>query len=74
MAQAGPDPDYDYLALLPDGVVLTREIEQGLAQAYYANGWEPLTQDQIIAVTGPSPPYPASLPRFPDSNPPPRLG
>jgi len=70
----GPDPKYDYLALLPAGVVLTRQIEDCLSATYYANGFTPLTAAQITACCGPSPPYPTSLPRFPDSNPPPRLG
>jgi hypothetical protein len=55
-------------------VILTREIEDGLAAAYYAGGFVPLTEEQIEAVTGPSPPYPQSLPRTIDSNPEPREG
>lgn len=66
---ARPDPNYDVLSLLPAGVLLTRTIEEGLAAAYLAGGYVPLTQAQIIAVTGPALPLPADLPRFADSNP-----
>lgn len=69
-----PDPRYDYQALVTGGIVLQRQIVDCLAAAYAANGYTPLTQAQIDACTGPQPAYPASLPRFPDSNPPPRLG
>jgi len=69
-----PDPNYDYLALVTGGIVLTREIQDCLAATYAANGYTPLTQAQIDACTGPQPPFPDSLPRFPDSNPPPKLG
>lgn len=64
----------DILSLFPAGVVPTREAVECLAAAQAAKGAVPLTEAEIEACTGPSPPYPTSLPRFPDSNPPPREG
>lgn len=72
-----PDPSYDLLAAFQQyapGVVLQRSIEDGLAVAYAAGGYAPLTQAQVLAVTGPLPIYPTSLPRFADSNPEPWQG
>lgn len=73
----GPDPSYDLLAAFQQfapGVVLQRSIEDGLATQYAANGYTPLTQAQVVAIAGPLPAYPTSLPRFADSNPEPRDG
>lgn len=69
---ASPDPNYDTHAALyqfAPGVLLTAEIEAALAAQYQANGYTPLTQDQVLAITGPLPVYPTKLPRFQDSNP-----
>lgn len=65
---------YDPCNDIPPGIVLTRAIQDGLLSAYAANGYKPLTQAQIEAITGPAPPFPQWLRRLPDSNPPPRLG
>ena len=61
----GPDPTYDLLACLQlaPGVVLTQAVHDGLAAAYLAGGYVPLTQAQVLAVTGTPPAYPTSLPR-----------
>lgn len=56
------------------GVEMTRDIESALALRYQQNGYTPLTQAQVLAITGPLPPFPAGLPRFSDSNPDPRDG
>ncbi len=74
MASA-PDPQYDVLGafdMWAQGVVLQRPILDALEAQYAANGFTPLTEAQVIAIAGPLPPYPTSLPRFPDSNPLPR--
>ena len=59
-------PNYDLIgaidALAP-GTVVTRERLDGVAAAYAANGFQPLTQAQIVAVTGPPPPPLSSIPR-----------
>jgi hypothetical protein len=57
---------YDYIAvidLLAPGVVLQREILDGVSAAYAANNFQPLTQAQVVAVTGPLPSYPTTLKR-----------
>lgn len=69
------DADYTVFAALAQygqGVVPTRETIDGLQAALTANGGQTLSQAQVLAVTGALPSYPASLPRFPDSNPEPR--
>lgn len=60
------------LDLFPAGVVPTRAAVECLAAKIDAG--TVMTQAEIEACTGPSPPYPTSLPRFPDSNPEPREG
>ena len=71
---AAPNPGYDLLSLVPAGIVVQRSILDGLAAAYAANSYQPLSPTQILAVTGPSPLYPTSLRRNADSNPQPREG
>ncbi len=69
---AAPDPFYDPHAALyqfASGVVLTGEIEAALAAQYQANAYTPLTEQQVLAITGPLPAYPSGLKRFLDSNP-----
>lgn len=69
---ATPDPTYDYwdvLSLYAPGVVATRDVIDAIAARYAANGYTPLTQDQVIAITGPLPPVPTKLPRFYDNDP-----
>lgn len=63
---------YDFrqaLYAFAPGVVPTREVDAALAAQYAANGNTPLTQAQVLAITGPLPAFPAGLPRFADSNP-----
>lgn len=68
---AAPDPQYDLLSALyafAPGVEAQRTIIDGLAAAYAAGGYRPLTQAQVLAVTG-TPPTPlTSIPtlRGPD--------
>ncbi len=72
-----PDPEYDVLGALQQfgpGVVLTEAVYGGLVAAYAAGGFVPLDQAQVLAVTGPLPPYPTGLPRFAESNPQPTDG
>jgi hypothetical protein len=56
------------------GVVATSDIDAAMGAQYVANGYQPLTQAQVVAIAGPLPPYPDPLPRFQDSNPDPRDG
>ncbi|HEY2068269.1 MAG TPA: hypothetical protein VGG48_01845 [Rhizomicrobium sp.] len=68
---SGPDPRYDYWSVLDTmapGVVATRELVDAVAARYAANDYTALTQDQVLAITGPLPLPPASMPRFADSN------
>jgi hypothetical protein len=61
----GPDPSYDLIAAIDraaPGVVLQREIIDGCAAAYAAGGYVPLTDAQIVAVIGPLPVAPTSIP------------
>lgn len=72
---ASPDLNYDFLAELQryaPGVVVQREILDGMAAQYAANGYTPLTQAQVLAITGPLPKLPSGLVRLADSNPSPR--
>jgi len=67
-----PDPAYDLIAaidLYAPGVILQQAVLDGVATAYAANGYRPVTQAQVLAVTGPLPAAPTELPRFADSNP-----
>ncbi len=60
--------NYDLIAaidMLAPGVVLQRETLDGVATAYAVNGFQPLTQAQVIAVTGPLPVYPTSIKTLP---------
>lgn len=50
---AGPDPKYDFLAVLAQlapGVVAQREILDNMAATYAANGYTPLTAAQVLAA------------------------
>src|SRR5215471_2224892 len=70
-----PDPAYDVQTALytfAPGVVPTREITTALWAQYEANGYEPLTREQVLAITGAPPSYPKSMMRLKDSNPYPR--
>lgn len=63
-------PTYDPRSALPPGQVMNRAAEASLVAAF--DGTNPVTASQAIAVCGPSPAYPTTLPRFIDSNPDPR--
>jgi hypothetical protein len=67
--QADTQPFYNPVDYLPPGIVLQRDIQDGLNAAWVANGYQPLTPEQILAVTGPAPVFPTTLPRYIDSNP-----
>lgn len=54
------------------GVVMTREVETAMLAQYAANGYVPLSQAQVLAITGPLPAFPTGLKRFANSNPCPR--
>lgn len=57
--------DYDPRNALVDfapGVVLTREIEAALVAQYAANGNQPLSSGQVLAITGPLPAPVTSIP------------
>jgi hypothetical protein len=72
---AAPNPFYDVRSDLyryAPGVVPTHETDDALWAQYAANGYTPLTQAQVLAITGPPPPFPPSMKRFADSNPCPR--
>jgi hypothetical protein len=67
-----PDPSYDLIAAIDryaPGLILQRAVLDGVAAAYVAGGYVPVTQAQVLAVTGPLPVAPTSLRRFADSNP-----
>lgn len=60
-----PDPNYDLrdaLYSFAPGVLPTREIDDALAARYAANNYTPLTEDQVIAITGEPPEFPSTLP------------
>lgn len=60
----GYDPRAALYAFAP-GVLLTRENEQQLVAQYAANGYTPLTQAQVLAITGPLPPLVTGIQRLP---------
>jgi hypothetical protein len=61
--------------LYAPGVVPTSDTDAAMGAQYAANGYQPVTQAQVLAICGGSlPPYPNPLPRFADSNPDPRDG
>lgn len=62
------DPRSAFYLYAP-GLLLTRDLEQAIVAQYAANNFTPLTQAQVLAITGPLPAYPTGLPRFADSNP-----
>lgn len=67
-------PSYDPALALPPGFIRQRATDDALAAAWAQNGYQPLTPAQAIAACGTPPACPATLPRFPDSNPEPRKG
>lgn len=48
----------------PDGMLLTRVQVDALFAAFSAGGLVPLSAAQVLAITGPGPVFPASLPVF----------
>ncbi|HEV2673390.1 MAG TPA: hypothetical protein VGV37_02545 [Aliidongia sp.] len=64
---SGRDPYYDLVAAIDiaaPGIVLQRESLDAVADAYVAGGSVPLTNAQIVAIAGPLPPVPTSIPRI----------
>jgi hypothetical protein len=57
-------PEWDPLAHLPAGRLLTPDILDGLIAAFNANAREPLSAAQIEAIAGPPLPVPATIPRL----------
>ena len=53
---------FDITAILPGGILRSRAIDDGLTAAWIANGYQPLSAAQVLAVTGPAPSYPTVLP------------
>lgn len=45
-------------------LILTRELEQALVAQFIANGNQPLTEAQVLAITGTPPPILTSIPRL----------
>lgn len=69
----------DALAEFSPGSDMTRGIEDAIMLQWNANGQQPLTSDQVVAIviaqTGAQPPaYPTGMVRFADSNPDPMDG
>lgn len=63
-----PANDYDPRAALyafAPGLIMTRELEQSLVAQYATNGFTPLTQPQVLAITGPLPPLVTGIQRLP---------
>lgn len=58
------DPRAALYAFAP-GILLTREIEQSLVERYEQKGNLPLNADDVLAITGPLPPIPTSIPYYP---------
>jgi hypothetical protein len=63
-ADANYDPRSALLAYAP-GVVLTREIELALLRQFAVNNSAPLTSAQVLAITGPLPVFPSTIPYIP---------
>lgn len=65
---AQPDRNYDprdALYAFAPGLIMTRDLEQSLVAQYAANNYTPLTQGQVLAITGPLPAFPSTIPRLP---------
>lgn len=43
------------------GCLLTRDIEAALFAQWASNGHQPLTSDQVIAITGTPPAFPSTM-------------
>lgn len=56
------------------GVLLTRELDDALGAQFMLNGGAALSQSQVLAIVGPLPAFPTSVPRLADSNPDPHTG
>ena len=53
--------DYDPRDALPPGLLLSRDVELALIEAWIANGFQPLTPAQAVALLGVQPVFPSSL-------------
>lgn len=62
----GYDPRDALYAFAP-GMIMTRELEASLVAQYAANGFTPLTSGQVLAITGPLPTFPSTIPRLPEA-------
>jgi hypothetical protein len=60
----GYDPRAALYAFAP-GLIMTRELESALVAQYATNGYTPLTQAQVLAITGPLPPVLTGIKRLP---------
>lgn len=59
------DGNYDPRAALyafAPGVTMTRDLEAALVAQYASNNFQPLTFGQVLAITGPLPPFPSTIP------------
>jgi hypothetical protein len=64
------DPSYDPRSALyqyAPGVVLTRAIEDAIIAQFIANGNAPLTQGQVLAITGTPPTFPSTIKKLPEA-------
>lgn len=64
---AAYDPRDALLQFAP-GVLLTRENEASLVAQYRSNGGVPLTEAQVLAITGPLPVFPSTIVYIPPGN------
>jgi hypothetical protein len=65
---AQPDRNYDPRSALyafAPGLIMTRELEASLVAQYATNGYTPLTESQVLAITGPLPAFPSTIKRLP---------
>ena len=60
MVSLPPVPQTPFV--VPPGIILLREQNDALWAAFAANGNVPLTSAQVLAITGPAPVYPTTLP------------
>lgn len=58
-------PDLDINSILPPGVIEQRTIRDGLFAAWTTGGDQPLTEAQIVAVTGQPPAPLTTIPFWP---------
>ena len=59
--------DLDIDSVLPPGFLRTRALDDAITAAWIANDYQPLSNAQVLAITGPAPALITSLPRLPDT-------